>query len=359
MPIVRSRKASTSAAVPPVVAREDGVDEGVRDAGPLVEHRERRHGRGAAAAAGKIGILGARLDEQRTGRDQRREVEVLDRAELPRQHLRTAHVPRHGVGGGPRGEVAGHDRGGDALVEGGEEQRTRPAVREPGDCDPIGRDERVFGEQVERTAQVPQVALERHDAGHRRADEVPVAVVLVVGHPVGAFTEAAEVGREHDMTHRRELVRVVVARAAFDEAAHHRLARSVPVDREHGGSRRDPLVRDEQIRGHRHGGFGVDDDAVAAVRAAVDRLGDLDVRCHRDRVGSEQIEHARVGARPPRLEPGGIVDGTRIRRDDGFEVQAPVRPVGEVAHPRHASSAQPRPPARWLRYAGVSHADGK
>ena len=74
-----------------------------------------------------------------------------------------------------------------------------PPYESPATAMPIGRDERVLGEHVERTAQVPQVARERHDAGHRRADEVPVAVVLVVGHPVGAFTEAAEVGREHDV----------------------------------------------------------------------------------------------------------------------------------------------------------------
>ncbi len=63
-------------------------------------------------------------------------------------------------------------------------------------------DERVRGEHVEGPAQVPHVALERHDAGHRGAHQVPVAVVLVVGHEVGPLPEAAEVRGQHHVAGR-------------------------------------------------------------------------------------------------------------------------------------------------------------
>ena len=223
-----------------------------------------------------------------------------------------------------------------------------------------GVDERVRGQHVEGPAEVPEVALERHDAGHRGAHQVPVAVVLLVGHEVGPLAEAAEVRREHDVAGTRELIGVVVARATRHDAAHQVLARSVAVDREHGGSGRVARVRHEQVRGHRHRALGVEDDAVAAVRAAIHRVGRLDVEWNRVGHGPEERAHPRVGAYPPLLELLGIV-GEGIGARDRVEVQAPVRPVGEVAPAGHevGSSAQASPPARWRRYAGDSHAPGK
>ena len=52
--------------------------------------------------------------------------------------LRAAHVPRDRVRGAPRRQVAGDDRDADPLVERGEEQRARAAVRQPGRSDRAG-----------------------------------------------------------------------------------------------------------------------------------------------------------------------------------------------------------------------------
>src|SRR5689334_8762813 len=137
-------------------------------------------------------VVDAVLCEQGARSDQRGDVEVLERADLAGQNLRPAHVPGDRVGGAPRREVARHDRGAYALVDRGEEQRARGAVRQAAGTHTFGIDERVRGEHVERALQVPQVALVRDDTFHRGAHEIPVAVVLVVGHPVAALAEPAQ-----------------------------------------------------------------------------------------------------------------------------------------------------------------------
>ena len=361
MPIVRSRKASTSAPCHRWSPSNTAWTRASRARRPA-RRAPRATPRSGAPRRGKDGIVGARLDEQRTGRDQRRDVEVLDRAELPGQHLRTAHVPRHGVGGRPR-RRGSRDTTAAATRSSSAARNSAhvAAVREPGDRDPIGRDERVAGEQVERTMQVPQVARERHDAGHRRADQVPVAVVLVVGHPVGAFTEAAEVGREHDVTHRRELV----ARSRRPRRPRRRRTASPCPVRARGsrGPRIPAATRScgtSRYAGIDMVGFGVEDERSRRyVPQSTDSV-HLDVRRHRRRVGSEQVDSRARGARPPRLEPAPDrrrdTDPTRRR----FEVQPPVRPVGEVAR---AGVKRPAPnrghPRGGWRYAGVSHAAGK
>ena len=203
-----------------------------------------------------------------------------------------------------------------------------------------------------------------NDAGHRGADEIPVAVVLVGRHPVGALAEAAQVGREHHVAERRERVRVVVAGTARLDAAHQRLAGPVTVDREHGRAGRGVAarVRHEEIRGHRHRRLGVEHDAVPRVVAAVDRFGRP-----RDRAGRAPDAHRGSAARSARVRARHASSSARRAstgpgRVDAFELQAPVRPVGEVAGAgAHAGSpsAQPRPPERWRRYVGDSHAAGK
>ena len=226
------------------------------------------------------------------------------------------------------------------------------------------------GEHVERALQVPQVARVRDDAGHRRAHEIPVAVVLLVGHPVAALTEPAQVGREHDVALAREHVRV---RRAFvvllvGDAADARLPRTVPVDREQRGPGLDPIVRDEEIRGNRHGRLGVEHDALAPVRTTVNGLGDFELEGHRLGRRPEHRNETLAYARPPRLDFRRVVERARIGVDARLVKESPVGPVGEIAPAGHEASglrvhtaprAHCRPPARCRKYAGVSHAPGK
>jgi len=99
----------------------------VRSAEVRVQGTQIRNGRGGRFSR-EDEVLRAGLHEQRTGRDERAQIDVLDRTELVGHDLRAAHVPWHPMGGLPGREVARHDRGLDPLVERGQEQRARPAV---------------------------------------------------------------------------------------------------------------------------------------------------------------------------------------------------------------------------------------
>jgi hypothetical protein len=104
-------------------------------------------------------------------------------------------------------------------------------------------------------------------------------LVLVLGHPVGALAETSQVGREHDVPVRRERVRVGLVVAG--DPAHRVLPGPVPVDGEHRGTGRAPVVRDEQVRGHRHRGLAVEHDVLAAVRTGILRREHFDLQRHR------------------------------------------------------------------------------
>ena len=87
-------------AVPAVVGRVDVMDEGRRRrAEPFVHATRSVADRVAAASNGKDHVTRTALDEQGPGRDERGDIEVLERAEHRGQHLRSAHVPRHRVRG--------------------------------------------------------------------------------------------------------------------------------------------------------------------------------------------------------------------------------------------------------------------
>ena len=231
-------------------------------------------------------------------------------------------------------------------------RRTRARRR-----DPSRVDERC-AQHVERAPEVPEVALERHDAGHRRAHEIPVAVVLVVGHPVAALAEAAQVGREHDVAERREHVRVVVARAARLDAAHERLARAVPVDREHGGPGGVAARGDEEIRGHRHRLLDVEHDPRPRIVAAVDLLGGLEVERDRRRVRAQPGIELGPGAPATRRRPRGATAAAAATCSSWSRQYAQLEKLRVRLTPARRAPSRARP-ARWRRYAGDSHAAGK
>ena len=192
----------------------------------------------------------------------------------------------------------------------------------------------------------------RHDAGHRGAHEIPVAVVLLVGHPVGPLAEAAEVGREHDVALAREHVRV---RRAFVVLLVERGRRCAPcpgpwpwiASTAGPGSVRSCGTR-------RYAGT----DIVASVsnttrsRRYVPQS-TLSVVSRSSGTGSGAGRAARAADRAraaPRLEPAGeVVERARVGVDRGLVMEPPVRPVGEVATPcsrRWRSRRRRRAPSR-------------
>ena len=169
-------------------------------------------------------------------------------------------------------------------------------------------DQLVRGEHVERALHVPEVAFERDDAGHRGAHEVPVAFVLVLGHPVVAFTEAAKVGREHDVAEFRELMRVVVARPALVDPAHERLAWAVPVDRKHRGPGRRVAARVRNQEGTRAPTSSL---RCRTRRVRVDSCRSRPTRSFRDRAAREPA--TRRGPRATAHSCGRATRRTRYR----------------------------------------------
>ena len=106
-------------------------------------------------------------------------------------------------------------------------------------------DERTL-EMAQRIAAIPPELVQMNKRlVHRQMDamgmhEIQVAAVLVGWVPVPALAEAAQVGCEHDVPALCELVRVVTvvrrdrgAAGVVVEPAHFRLARAVPVLRQH------------------------------------------------------------------------------------------------------------------------------
>jgi hypothetical protein len=177
-------------------------------------------------------------------------------------------------------------------------------------------------------------------------------VVLLVGHPVGALAEAAEVGREHDVAVVRELVcvRGPFVVLFFGQIANARLAGTMAVDGEHRRPALDAFVGNEQVRRNRHRRFRVEHDALAPVRAAIDALGYFEIQGHRLGCRSEHRDDAVAHPCAPRVDLRGIVDGAGIGVDGRVVPEPPVRPVGEVARAGHAEpSAHSSPPARWRR----------
>ena len=184
-------------------------------------------------------------------------------------------------------------------------------------------------------------------------------MVLVVGHPVGAFTEAAEVGREHDVTHSpRAGAR---SRRPRPPPARGRTASPCPVRGRGSRARPVPARVRASCGTSRYAGtdmvrFGVEDDAVAAVRAAVDRLGDLDVERHRARVGVRAASSTRVAcASATRRTSAGSSTGHGSTRRRFRGCRRQYAQLEKLRAPRHASQ-RPTEAARrdGCRYGGRS-----
>ena len=167
-------------------------------------------------------------------------------------------------------------------------------------------------QHVEAATQVPDVLGQRVPARHGGVDEVGVARVVVLGVPVQALAEAAQVRRQHDIAPAGQLERVVgVRHVGVLQPDHLGLPRPVAVAGEDGRARvgaSSRAVGDEQVGRHRHGVLGVEDDLVPPVAVAGDRLEGLDVERDRRGLGAEELGQA--GAAP--LHPGGKAPGSLL-----------------------------------------------
>ncbi len=186
---------------------------------------------------------------------------------------------------------------------------TVPAVREADHADPGGVHQRMLAEDVQGAAEVPDVLRQRVPSGHDGMDQVGVARVVVLGIPVEPFAEATQVGREHHIALPYQLQGVVaVGRIGVLQSDRLGLARPVPVAGQHRCAGGDPPVGHQQVRRHRHGVLGVEDDQVPAVAVALHRFERLGVEGHRQRAwGPEARSGGRAGARAmPRWSRGRL-----------------------------------------------------
>ena len=362
-PIAPSRKSSTSAPCHRWSPANTSWTRADRGRAELLVERPR--------AAATVAVAAADREDRVLGARSRRAADGARPAPRRRGARATPSCPGstcephmfHGTvcAAAPRREVAGHDRGarpgrrarrGTACTS----RRTRARRPRCGRASTSG----CAASTSSARPQVPEVALERHDAGHRGAHEVPVAVVLVVGHPVGALAEAAEVGREHD-----------VAGASRAGARSRRPRR--PATRPHTSALPGPCPwiastagsgpRSRSCGTSRYAGtdivrFGVEDDAVAAVRAAVDRLGRSRRRAAPGPGSGPSSARARASVRArhaSNCSGSSTGHGSARRPSRAAGASTPSRRSCD-ARVTIASSAQASPPARWRRYAGDSHA---
>ena len=318
--------------MPAVTALEHVVLQTFGDLQRLVHRREARH-LAPCTGLGEDHVFGPGLDQERSRRDERAEVDVLDLTEHARQHLRPAEVPRHAMGLAPLAEVATHDGGAHPVVPCGQEEGRGAAIREADHADAMRVDEGMLLEHVERAAEIPQILRERVRAGGDSVDEVEIAAVLVGRVPVGTFAEAAQVGREHHVAALGELMRVVAVLRGdrggallLAHAADLRLPGAVTVLREDGGAGLRAIVWDEQERRNRHRRLGVEDDRLAPIRSAVDGLAYLEFE--RDAFGHRPEQRVEAGAAPiaPRGDRARIVGRAWITYDELIEPEHPVGP---------------------------------
>jgi len=278
-------------------------------------------------------VLGAGFHQHGPGGDQRTQVLVLQAAQHAVQDLRAAHVPRHFVALGPRGEVATHHARRHAGVDCRGEERDGAAVGDADHAQTRRVDQRVLLQHVERAPQVPHVLRQRVPAGHGGVDEVRVAGVVVLGVPVQPLAEAAQVGSQDDVAAPHQLQPVVrVGHVGVRQPDDLCLARPMPVTGHDSGTRRLVLtaVGDKQVGGDRHGVLGVEDHLVAAVAVTGRRFEGLDVERDRRGLGTEEIGQAG----PPPLQPGRhrleVRLGERVLVGGGGQAGHPLVPRGVV-----------------------------
>ncbi len=323
-------------AVPLVPAVEYVVLEPLSGAEVLVDGAKARDCRSSRVDR-EDPVFDAALHEQRPRGDERGDVDVLEPAEHSGQHLRSAHVERHGVRSCERRQVSAHHGGSDALVGGGEEQRHRPAVRETNHAEPGRVDEGVGLEQIEGSREIPQILAQRGRSCHHRVHEIRVAGIVIGRHLVDALPEAAQVRSEHDVAAAHELAGVVAVRlVGLGEAADVGLARAVAVHGEHRRAGLDPPLGDEQVRRNRHHVLDVEDHFLLAVAVAVEHLEGLGGKWNPLRHRPEQLDEPLATS----FAPG--VDGGRIVLRKGI--------LGNGAR----QAGHPLPPGRVVPLAGRS-----
>ena len=227
-------------------------------------------------------------------------------------------------------------------VDGGREEGDGAAVGDADHAEARRVDQRVLLQDVEGAPQVPDVLRQGIPAGHGRMDEVRVAFVVVVGVPIEPFTEAAQVGCQHDVAAPDELQRVVgVGHVGVLQPDDLRLARPVAVAGQDGRPGRLvlPLVGDEQVGGDRHGVLGVEDDLVPAVAVAGLRLERLEVERDRLGLGPEQLGEPGPAPLHPGRERRRVVLGQRVLVGRGGQPGHPLVPGRVIAGRRGQDEA--------------------
>ncbi len=361
-----SKKCRDVGAVPAVITFEHAVHERTVGRVQARVHVAQLRDRGAGHVGREDHVVGARLDEQRPRCDQRRDVEVLDRAQLAGHHLRAAHVPRHGVRGAPRRQVARDDGDADAVVERGEEQGAGSAERQARDRDPGRVDERAARPVRRARGGDPtgSVRAARRRPSWRTRDpsrsgtcrrassrNVRRSRACRARAPRSRATRVGARSRRPDLRARPRTPSTCPGRARAPRAPRDRAAR--PAVREARAGRPAP-TSSLRRRTRRARAYTCRSRPLPSSPGRAGPAPDA-------RRGARRAERACAPATHPDRSAAA-----RRRAPTSLELQPPVRPVGEVARAAHplsfsfaAPSVQPRPPARWRRYAGDSHAEGK
>jgi len=208
----------------------------------------------------------------------------------------------------PLTTAAGHP-----VVPGREEEGHGAAEREADHPDARRVDQGMADEHVEATSEVPEVLGERAEPGHGGVHQIDVTGVDAGRVPVGAFAEAPQVRREHDVPATGQLVGVVAVRGVGRlEPDRLRLPGTVTVTREDRRARRCTVIRYEEVRGHRHRVLGVEDDLVPAVAVALLLVEGLEVEGHRLGERTEEVGQSPAAARSPFRQAREVVDRDRI-----------------------------------------------
>ena len=190
---------------------------------------------------------------------------------------------------------------------------------------------RGWSASTSRPHEVPEVLGERAPAGHDLVHEVGVTGVVVLGVPVQALAEAAQVRGQHHVAAPGELGRVVTTRLVPRlDPADTGLARAVAVDGQDGRPRARTAVGHQEVGGYGHRVLGVVHQPVAAV--PVRRLAAVELGPRRDpfRPGRERRVQTGGEPDPPVAEGVEIPVGQRIRLDGGGQSGHHLEPGGEV-----------------------------